>query len=230
MKLSLLKALQREIAAKRPSATVTELAGPRQALVTAAGLHGDQFLTADQVAEVRKRIATDRSGVIEDAQLFVRVYTPAPRMVIVGAVHIAQALAPMAKIAGFDVTVIDPREAFARSSQLTGINSIVAWPDEAMVDVAPDMRTAVVTLTHDPKLDDPALAAALKSPAFYIGALGSRKTHAKRLQRLADDGFTETDFARIKGPVGLDIDAVTPAEIAVSILAQVIAVLRAEAA
>ena len=230
MKLSLLKELQREVVAKRPCATVTELAGTRQVLVTAAAVSGDPFLNADQLAEVRKRIVTDRSGVIEDAQLFVRVYTPAPRMVIVGAVHIAQALAPMAKLAGFDVTVIDPREAFARSSQLTGINAIVAWPDEAMPGVAPDVRTAVVTLTHDPKLDDPALAAALKSPAFYIGALGSRKTHAKRLQRLAGDGFSEADLARINGPVGIDIDAITPAEIAVSILAQVIATLRAEAA
>ncbi len=229
MKLALLKELQREIAGKQPCATVTELAGSRQALVTTAEVRGDKFLSADQLAEVRKRLASDRSGVIDEAQLFVRVYTPAPRMVIVGAVHIAQALAPMAKLAGFDVTVIDPREAFARSSQLSDVNAIVAWPDEAMVEVAPDVRTAVVTLTHDPKLDDPALAAALQSPAFYIGALGSRKTHAKRLQRLAVEGFNEADLARINGPVGIDIDAITPAEIAVSILAQVIATLRAEA-
>ena len=173
------------------------------------------FLSANETAEVRKRIAADRSGVIADTQLFVRVYTPPPRMVIVGAVHIAQALAPMARIAGFDVTVIDPREAFVRSGNLANINAIVAWPDEAMDDVAPDVRTAIITLTHDPKLDDPALAAALRSPAFYIGALGSRKTHAKRLRHgLAGDGFSETDLARIHGPVGLDIDAVTPAEIA----------------
>jgi xanthine dehydrogenase accessory factor len=230
MKLALLHALRREIAAKRSCATVSELGGVRQALVTADGVSGDAFLSDAQRADIRKRIAVDRSGVIEDTGLFVRVYTPSPRMVIVGAVHIAQALAPMARLGGFDVTVIDPREAFVRSGHLVDITSIVAWPDEALANVKPDIRTAIVTLTHDPKLDDPALAAALRSPAFYIGALGSRKTHAKRLQRLAADGFSDTDLGRIHGPVGLDIDAVTPAEIAVSILAQVIATLRAEAA
>ena len=228
MKAALLHDLRRDLAGKRPCATVTDMASDRQALVSGAAVTGDNFLSADQLAEVRRRIATDRSGVIADTQIFVRVYTPPPRMVIVGAVHIAQALAPMARLAGFEVTVIDPREAFVRSGQLVEIESIVAWPDEAMPQVVPDIRTAVVTLTHDPKLDDPALAAALKSPAFYIGALGSKKTHAKRLQRLAGDGFSEADLARIHGPVGLDIDALTPAEIAVSILAQVIATLRAE--
>ena len=230
MKSALLHALRRDLADKRPCATVTDMASDRQALVTGHAVSGDDFLSADQLIEVRRRIATDRSGVIADTQIFVRVYTPPPRMVIVGAVHIAQALAPMAKIAGFEVTVIDPREAFVRSGQLADIESIVAWPDEAMSQVAPDIRTAVVTLTHDPKLDDPALASALRSPAFYIGALGSRKTHAKRLQRLTGDGFSEAGLARIHGPVGLDIDALTPAEIAVSILAQVIATLRAEPA
>src|SRR5262249_30283549 len=138
-----------------------------------------------------------------------------------------QFLAPMARLAGFDVTVIDPREAFVRSSELSNIKSIVAWPDEAMGTLSLDARTAVVTLTHDPKLDDPALDAALRSKAFYIGALGSKKTHAKRLERLTAAGFSTEDQARIQGPVGLDINAVTPAEIAVSIIAQVIGVLRA---
>jgi xanthine dehydrogenase accessory factor len=230
MKTAVLHELRRSLAGKRSCATVTDLAGTRQTLVTATAISGDDFLSAAELETVRRRMAADRSGVIPDTQLFVRVYSPPPRMIIVGAVHIALALAPMAKLAGFDVTVIDPREAFVRSGQLVEINAIVAWPDEAMVDVAPDMRTAVVTLTHDPKLDDPALAAALRSPAFYIGALGSRKTHAKRLQRLTDDGFSNADLARIQGPVGLDINAITPAEIAVSILAQVIVTLRAEAA
>jgi xanthine dehydrogenase accessory factor len=136
----------------------------------------------------------------------------------------------MAVLAGFAVTIIDPREGFVRSGNLAGISAITAWPDEAMGELKPDMRTAVITLTHDPKLDDPALAAALRSPAFYIGALGSKKTHAKRFERLTEAGFKAEDFARIHGPVGLDIDALTPPEIAVSILAQVIQVLRSEPA
>ena len=230
MRTALLHDLSRHLAAKRPCATATDVATGAQAFVSDTEIGGDTFLSDEQLNEVRRRIATDRSGLIDASGIFVRVYTPPPRMIIVGAVHIAQALAPMATLAGFAVTVIDPREAFVRSGQLADIQSIVAWPDEAMAQVAPDVRTAVVTLTHDPKLDDPALAAALKSPAFYIGALGSKKTHAKRLQRLAGDGFSAADLARIHGPVGIDIDAVTPAEIAVSILAQAVAVLRADPA
>jgi xanthine dehydrogenase accessory factor len=230
MKLALLERLREAIAAKRPVATVTDLAGGRQALVDAGTVSGDDFLAADIVAEVRRRIAAEQSGVLDAAGLFVRVYMPPPRMIVVGAVHIAQALAPMANLAGFAVTVVDPREGFVRSGRLADVEAIVAWPDEAMAALKPDARTAVVTLTHDPKLDDPALAAALRSPAFYIGALGSRKTHAKRLQRLAGDGFAAAETARIRGPAGLDIGAVTPAEIAVSILAQAIATLRGEPA
>jgi xanthine dehydrogenase accessory factor len=229
MKIAVLQELRRETAAKRTCAIVSDLSDARQALVTASAVGGDAFLSASQLADVRKRMASDRSGMLDGTQIFVRVYAPSPRMVIVGAVHIAQFLAPMAKMAGFDVTVIDPREAFVRSGQLGDITAIVAWPDEAMAEVQPDARTAVVTLTHDPKLDDPALNAALKSSAFYIGALGSKKTHAKRLQRLKGDGFDDAALARIHGPVGLDIDAVTPPEIAVSIIAQVVATLRAEA-
>ena len=214
-------------ARKQPFATVTDTASGQRALVSDT-LQGALALSAAQIAEVRSRIAADQSGVMEDG-LFVRVYSPPARMVIVGAVHIAQALAPMAKLAGFDVAVIDPREAFVRSGDLANIHAIIEWPDDGMKIVAPDARTAVVTLTHDPKLDDPALAAALRSQAFYIGALGSRKTHASRLARLAEQGFTPADTARIHGPVGLDINALTPAEIAVSIMAQVIETLRAEA-
>lgn len=223
-----LDALLTARAAKHLCAVVTETVSGAQLLVDGDKLSGDLCLSDDELMEVRGRIAADRSGIAPYGHL-VRVYAPQPRMVIVGAVHIAQALAPMAQTAGFEVTVIDPREGFARSGALAGIKAIVAWPDEAMTDVKPDARTAVVTLTHDPKLDDPALAAALKSDAFYIGALGSKKTHAKRLERLSEAGFTPEDTTRINGPVGLDINALTPAEIAVSILAQVIATLRAEA-
>ncbi len=229
MKRGVLKAVEARRAQKQPFATVTDTATGAQNLTDAAVSDGDLTLSEAQVDEVRRRIAADQSGVM-DSGLFVRVYSPPARMVIVGAVHIAQALAPMAKLAGFDVTIIDPREAFVRSGQLADIHAIVEWPDDGMAQVKPDMRTAVVTLTHDPKLDDPALAAALRSQAFYIGALGSRKTHAKRLERLTALGFTATDTARIHGPVGLEINALTPAEIAVSIMAQVIEKLRAEAA
>ncbi len=220
--------LQAARAAKRSCAVVTDTHSGAQLLVDGDTLSGDLCLSDDEVMYVRARIAGDKSGIAPFGHL-VRVYAPPARMVIVGAVHIAQALAPMAQTAGFAVTVIDPREGFAKSGALAGIDAMVAWPDEAMAEITPDRRTAVVTLTHDPKLDDPALAAALKSEAFYIGALGSKKTHAARLDRLAQAGFTAEDTARIHGPVGLDIAAVTPAEIAVSILAQVIATLRAGA-
>jgi xanthine dehydrogenase accessory factor len=228
MKPDVLREIEERRASKQSFASVTEIATGRQSLVDDIAAEGDLTLAPAQLADVRQRIAADRSGVTEGG-LFVRVYSPPARMVIVGAVHIAQALAPMAQLAGFDVTIIDPREAFVRSGRLAEINALVEWPDDGMAQIKPDARTAVVTLTHDPKLDDPALAAALRSEAFYIGALGSRKTHAKRLERLAALGFSATDTARIHGPVGLDINALTPAEIAVSIIAQVVEKLRAEA-
>ena len=175
-------------------------------------------------------VAADVSGHIAETDLFVRVYGPNYRMIIIGAVHIAQALAPMARLAGFDVTVIDPREAFVQASRLSGVESITDWPDEGLARLKPDSRTAIVTLTHDPKLDDPALVAALKSEAFYIGSLGSKRTNAKRFERLTEKGFSDADFGRIHGPVGLDIGAKTPSEIAVSILSEVVAIRRLVAA
>ncbi len=232
MKQDFLRLVEDRRRAKQPFATVTDLQSGRQSLVNESAADGDLALSAPQIDDVRRRIFATRSGVMDSevkGGLFVRVYSPPARMVIVGAVHIAQALAPMAKLAGFDVVVIDPREAFVRAGRLADIQAIVEWPDDGMKQVAPDARTAVVTLTHDPKLDDPALAAALHSKAFYIGALGSRKTHAQRLERLSGMGFSSTDTARIHGPVGLDIDAQTPGEIAVSIMAQVIERMRAVA-
>lgn len=228
MKPDILQALTVQLARKTACATVTDVRSGRQTLVQNGSETGDLPLDDAQKTAVRRRIAADKSG--REGDLFVRVYAPPPRMVIVGAVHIAQFLAPMAALAGFDVTVIDPREAFVRSGNLAGVTALTAWPDEGMAEVRPDSRTAVVTLTHDPKLDDPALSAALRSGAFYIGALGSTRTHAKRLQRLEKDGFSQTDLARIHGPVGLAINAQSPAEIAVSIMAQVVESLRAEAA
>lgn len=228
MKQDMLRLITDGWVRKQPFATVTDMASGQQALVSEGPPQGDLVLTDDQISEARRRLSADQSGVM-DGGCFVRVYSPPTRMVIVGAVHIAQALAPMAALVGFEVTVIDPREAFVRSAEFANIRAMIAWPDDGMKVVAPDGRTAVVTLTHDPKLDDPALAAALRSKAFYIGALGSRKTHAQRLGRLSDLGFTSSDTARIHGPVGLDINALTPGEIAVSIMAQVIEKLRATA-
>ncbi len=157
---------------------------------------------------------------------FVQVRRPRPRLVIIGAVHIAQALAPMAALTGYDVIVVDPRRAFATAERLPGVTLRIDWPDEALAELAPDAMTAIVTLTHDPKLDDPALIAALRHPVFYVGALGSRKTQAARLDRLRAKGCREEDLARLHGPAGLPIGARSPAEIAASILAEMIAARR----
>jgi xanthine dehydrogenase accessory factor len=177
----------------------------------------------------RRAVARDQSAIIEidGAHWFLNVFNSPPKLYIVGAVHIAQPLSQMGALAGFDVTVIDPRTAFATSERFPNLHLIPAWPDEALADLPLDMRTAVVTLTHDPKLDDPALIAALRSEAIYVGALGSKKTHAARIARLKAAGFDDNAIARIRGPVGLDIGAVSPAEIAVSIMAQIIETLRA---
>jgi len=164
--------LQARLGHKTPCAIVTALDGNGQTLVDADDVSGDLSLSADQLADVRQRIIRDHSGILENSQLFVRVYGPPPRMVIIGAAHITLALVPMARLAAFDVTVIDPREGFARSSRFSDVFPLEAWPDEAMPELALDVRTAVIALAHDPKLDDPALAAALRSRAFYIGALG----------------------------------------------------------
>ena len=172
------------------------------------------------------RFASDRTGVEDDGRTFVAVHNPPLRLVIVGAVHIAQALVPMARIAGYDPIIIDPRTAFGSEARFPGERLVSDWPDDALNDVGLDARTALVLLTHDPKLDDPALHIALTSNAFYIGALGSTRTHAKRMSRLQEAGFTAADMARINGPVGLDIGAASPAEIAVSILAQMVQALR----
>lgn len=172
------------------------------------------------------RFATDRSGVEEDGQTFVHIHNPSLRLAIVGGVHIAQALVPMAQIAGYAPSIIDPREAFASEARFPGVDLIHDWPDEALEAYGLDTRTALVLLTHDPKLDDPALHIALRSRAFYIGALGSTRTHGKRVDRLREAGFSADDIGRIHGPVGLDIGAASPQEIAVSILGEMTRVLR----
>lgn len=232
MKRKILDALQAARAARRPVALVTDLASGEQALLESGEVLGDLTLADDALAAAMKLLDRDSSQAIDigNRRVFVHVYNPPSRLIIVGAVHIAQALAPMASLMGYAVTIVDPRRAFATDARFPTVTLSDDWPDEAMEKLSPDRRTAVVTLTHDPKLDDPALAVALKSPAFYIGSLGSRRTHASRLQRLTALGFSETELARIRGPVGLSIGAITPAEIAVSILGQITEARRKEAA
>ncbi|KUJ80938.1 XdhC/CoxI family protein [Ruegeria marisrubri] len=176
-----------------------------------------------------ERMRMDRSGFEEDGQTFVAVHNPPLRLIVVGAVHIAQALVPMARIAGYDPVIVDPREAFASETRFPGETIMTDWPDEAVTKLGLDARTALVLLTHDPKLDDPALESAIGAGVFYIGALGSTRTHAKRVARLKERGFSDEQIARIHGPIGLDIGAAGPAEIAVSILAEMTAVLRGKA-
>lgn len=184
---------------------------------------GARRLVRDGYAE---RLRMDRSGVEEDGKTFVAVHNPPLRLIVVGAVHIAQALVPMARIAGYDPVIIDPREAFAAAARFPGETLMDDWPDEAVEKLGLDARTALVLLTHDPKLDDPALEAALGADCFYIGALGSTRTHAKRVDRMVAAGFTAEQIGRIHGPIGLDIGAAGPSEIAVSILAEMTSVLR----
>ncbi len=187
---------------------------------------GHRALRRNAYAE---RLRMDRSGFEEDGQTFVAVHNPPLRLIVVGAVHIAQALVPMARIAGYDPAIIDPREAFASDARFPGETILTDWPDEAVSKLGLDTRTALVLLTHDPKLDDPALQAGLAANVFYIGALGSKRTHAKRVDRMKQAGFTDDQISRIHGPIGLDIGAADPSEIAVAILAQMTAVLRGKA-
>lgn len=175
------------------------------------------------------RLRLDRSGFEEDGETFVAVHNPPLRLIVVGAVHIAQALVPMARIAGYDPAIVDPRDAFASNARFPGETILTDWPDEAVEKLGLDSRTALVLLTHDPKLDDPALQAALSAGVFYIGALGSTRTHAKRVARMTEAGFSKAQIAQIHGPIGLDIGASDPSEIAVSILAEMTAVLRGKA-
>ncbi|WP_367273685.1 XdhC family protein [Parvibaculum sp.] len=181
------------------------------------------------IKAIHEVLAADKSRVIaapDGVEWFLNAYNPPLRLLIVGAVHIAQPVVKVAELDAYDVVVIDPRMAFASPERFPGTTLRTDWPDEAMAELKPDSRTAVITLTHDPKLDDPALIAALNSPAFYIGALGSKKTHAARLERLKAAGFDDQALTRIHGPIGLSIGAKSPAEIAISIMAQITEVLR----
>lgn len=229
MKRRLFDALHRALADRRAVALVTDMGTGFQTLVGADGRQqGDAGLEDEFLPTVQDAIRRDRSGMVDyyDGRFFINVFAPPLRLIIAGAVHLAQALAPAAKLAGYDVTIVDPRASFATPERFPDFTLVREWPDEALTILKPDMRTAIVTLTHDPKFDDPLLIAALGSPAFYIGALGSRKSHAARAERLTAAGVDMADFARIKGPVGLDIGAVSPSEIAISILADMTLTLR----
>jgi xanthine dehydrogenase accessory factor len=226
MRRALLDRLLEARTAKRPAALVTDLEDGRQALLADGSVEGDLPLSPDTLAAARAALADDRSGRLPDSQIFVQVFNPPLRLIVVGAVHISQALIPMAQVLGYDVAVIDPRPAFATEERFPGTVLVDEWPDDAMVQLGPDRRTAVVTLTHDPKLDDPALTEALKSEAFYIAALGSTRTHGKRVERLREAGVGEDGIARIHAPAGLAIGAKSPAEIALSVCAQMTAALR----
>ena len=203
---------------------LVEARAKRQAVAYVVDLDsGVRHLTHDGFDQ---RFRMDRSGFEEDTRTFVCIHNPPLRLIVVGAVHIAQALLPMARIAGYDPVIIDPRETFGSSARFPGETILDDWPDEAIDKLGLDPGTALVLLTHDPKLDDPALLRALRSDVFYIGALGSTRTHAKRVTRLEEAGFTPDEIARIHGPIGLDIGASGPSEIAVSILAEMTRVLR----
>jgi xanthine dehydrogenase accessory factor len=223
MRLDILHSLNAERAARRAAIVVTDIATGAQRFVAAADVAGDPLR---EVLEAHLR--SGKSGMEETAQgrVFLTVYVPPARLVITGAVHISQALAPVARLVGYDVTIVDPRTAFASPDRFPDVKLIAQWPDEALPPLAIDRYTAFVALTHDPKIDDPALLHALARECFYIGALGSKKTHARRLERLKAQGVTEAALARIHAPIGLAIGAVSPPEIAISIMGEITASLR----
>jgi xanthine dehydrogenase accessory factor len=223
VKLEILKSLNAERAARRAAIVVTDVASGGQRLVRA------EEAAADPLAELlAQHLRTGRSGMVETPQgrFFLTVHVPPPKLVVTGAVHISQALAPMAKMAGYDVTIVDPRTAFASPERFPDVPLIAEWPDVALPPLGIDRYTAFVALTHDPKIDDPALLHALARDCFYVGALGSKKTHARRVERLKAQGLDDATIARIHAPIGLAIGAVSPPEIAVSILAEITARLR----
>ena len=223
MRLDILSALNAERTARRAAIVVTMIDSGRQRLVRRADAANDPL-----AGLLLKRLRSGKSGMEEtsEGRVFLTVHVPPPRLVVTGAVHISQALAPMAKIAGYDVTIVDPRTAFASPERFPDVRVIAQWPHEALPPLNIDHYTAFAVLTHDPKIDDPALIHALNSDCFYIGALGSKKTHARRVARLTEQGVADTAIARIHAPVGLAIGAVSPPEIAVAILAQITAALR----
>ncbi len=228
MNLSFLEQLLDASRSRSAGALVTDLGSGAQRLLTLQHSVGDLSLDDEELTRVRRAIDEDHSQIVAmpTRALFVEVWSAALRLIVCGGVHMAQSLAPLAKLLGYDVTLVDPRAAFASAFRFPNLSLIIEWPEVAVPRLEPDRRTAVVTLTHNPRIDDPALIAALRSEAFYIGALGSRRTHEQRCERLGREGFGVAALNRIRGPIGLAIGAVTPAEIAVSIMAEITAVLR----
>jgi xanthine dehydrogenase accessory factor len=226
VRLEILKALNAERAARRAAVVVTDVTSGEQRLVKAAELARDPLKEV-----IEKHIRRGKSGVVETpaGKLFLTVHAPPAQLVITGAVHISQALAPMARLVGYDVTIVDPRTAFASIERFPDVKVIAEWPDVALPPLGIDRYTAFVALTHDPKIDDPALTHALARDCFYIGALGSKKTHARRIERLKAQGLSDGALARIHAPIGLEIGAVSPAEIAVAIMGEITAELRQSA-
>jgi xanthine dehydrogenase accessory factor len=225
MRLDHLAALNAERAARRAAVVITNVATGAQRLVRSTEIGADPLRVV-----LAEHLRTGKSGMEETAEgrVFLTVYVPPPRLVITGAVHISQALAPIGKLLGYDVTIVDPRTAFASPERFPDVKVIAEWPDTALPPLGIDRYTAFVALTHDPKIDDPALIHALSRDCFYVGALGSRKTHGRRIERLKAEGLSEATLARIHAPIGLDIGAVSPAEIAVSIMAEITERLREE--
>jgi xanthine dehydrogenase accessory factor len=223
MKLDILKELNAEREARRAAIVVTDVETGTQRLVKAADIAKDPLRTV-----LAEGLRTGKSGMAEtpEGRVFLTVHVPAPQLVITGAVHISQALAPIGKMLGYDVTIVDPRTAFASPERFPDVKIVAEWPDIALPPLNVDRYTAFVALTHDPKIDDPALLHALSRDCFYIGALGSRKTHARRVERLKAE--TNADLSRIHAPIGLDIGAISPAEIAVAIMGQITEKLREE--
>ncbi|MGH6783118.1 MAG: XdhC family protein [Sphingomicrobium sp.] len=231
MKSNVLSGILEAKRAKVPIALLTELRSGEQIVVGPASMSCDTEIDPAAIRRSRELLAEDRSQRFDSVSgpVFIQVFNPPFKLILVGAVHIAQPLARLGALAGYEVLIIDPRGAFAETARFAGLRVDARWPDLALAEITADRRTALVTLTHDPKLDDPALDWALRSPASYIGALGSRKTHESRLHRLAQRGFSAAECARIHGPVGLSIGAVTPAEIAISIMAQITQARRTKA-
>jgi xanthine dehydrogenase accessory factor len=230
VKRTLLERLLKARTAKQPAAHLRWLERGEEALLVDGKVVLGGALPQDVLDQIRTAHRRDKGTTIQTNKgpLFIQVFNPPLRLIVVGAVHIAQTLVPMASLTGYDVTVVDPRRAFASDARFPGVDVRTDWPDEALEELKPDARTAVVTLTHDPKLDDPALDLALRSDAFYIAALGSKRTHAGRLERLAELGHDQPTLGRIHGPAGLSIGAVSPAEIALSVMAEMTRVLRLE--
>jgi xanthine dehydrogenase accessory factor len=226
VKLDILKTLNAERAARRAVVVVTDIVSGQQRLVKGSDVAKDPLK-----ALLEKRIRMAKSGMEETLQgkVFLTVHVPSPQLVITGAVHISQTLAPLGHLLGYAVTIVDPRTAFATVERFPDVKVVAEWPDVALPPLNVDHYTAFVALTHDPKIDDPALLHALSRDCFYIGALGSKKTHAKRVARLKENGMSDADIARIHAPIGLDIGAVSPAEIAVAIMAEITARLRQKA-